>query len=98
MEASISQFLKIESTYILVTINLLQIYWESSFWNNICGADLADMQLISKYNEGIPYLLCSSYFFSKYAQIAPFKDKKGTTIANSFQKSLHKSNFKPNII
>ena len=30
----------------------------SSFNNNIWGADLADIQLISKYNKGIKFLLC----------------------------------------
>ena len=30
----------------------------SSFIDNIWGADLADMQLISKLNKGIPFLLC----------------------------------------
>ena len=29
-----------------------------SFKDNILGVDLADMQLISKYNKGIRYLLC----------------------------------------
>ena len=35
--------------------------------NNIWGADLADMQLISKYNKGIRFLLCVIDIFSKYA-------------------------------
>ena len=30
----------------------------SSFIDNIWGADLADMQLISKFNKGIRFLLC----------------------------------------
>ena len=30
----------------------------SSFKDNIWGADLADMQSLSKYNKGIKYLLC----------------------------------------
>ena len=30
----------------------------SAFKDNICGADLADMQLLSKYNKGIRFLLC----------------------------------------
>ena len=33
----------------------------SSFKDNIWGADLADMQLISKYNRGIRYLPCYSF-------------------------------------
>ena len=34
----------------------------SSFRNNIWGADLADMQLISKFNKGFRFLLCYQYF------------------------------------
>ena len=30
----------------------------SGFKDNICGADLADMQLISKFNKGFRFLLC----------------------------------------
>ena len=37
----------------------------SSFKDNIWGVDVADMQLISKYNKGIRYLLCAIYLFSK---------------------------------
>ena len=31
----------------------------SSFKDNIWGVDLADMQIISKYNKGIRHLLCA---------------------------------------
>ena len=31
---------------------------QSSFINIICGTDLADMQLFSKFNKGIHFLLC----------------------------------------
>ena len=48
----------------------------SSFKDNIWGVDLADMQLISKHNKGIRYLLCVIDLFSKYAWIVPLKDKK----------------------
>ena len=53
------------------------------------GVDLADMQLISKYNKGIRYLLCGIHLVSNYARIAPLKDKKGTTIFNTFQNILN---------
>ena len=56
------------------------------------------MQLISKYNKGIRYLLCSIDLFSKYAFVVPLKDKKGTTIVNAFQSILDKSKRKPNKI
>ena len=61
----------------------------SSFKGNIWGVDLADMQLISKYNKGIRYLLCAIDLFSKYAFVVPLKDKKGTTIVNTFQSILN---------
>ena len=37
----------------------------SSFKDNIWGIDLGDMQLISKYNKVIRYILCAIDFFSK---------------------------------
>ena len=48
----------------------------SSFKDNIWGADLADMQLISKFNKGIRFLLCVIDIFSKYTWVVPLKDKK----------------------
>ena len=64
----------------------------SSFKDNIWGVDLADMQLISKYNKRIKYLLCVIDLFSKYAWVFPLKNKKGT----SFQSILNNSKIKPN--
>ena len=43
----------------------------SSFINNIWGADLADMELISKFNKGIRFLLCVIDVFSKYTRVIP---------------------------
>ena len=43
----------------------------STFKDNIWGADLADMQLLSKYNKGIRFLLCVIDIFSKYAWVVP---------------------------
>ena len=34
------------------------------------------MQLISKYNKGIRYLLCAIDIFTKYTWLVPIKDKK----------------------
>ena len=56
----------------------------SSFKDNIWGVNLADMQSLSKFNEGIKYLLCAIDLFSKYAWVIPLKDKKGTSIVNAF--------------
>ena len=42
------------------------------------------MQLISKHNKGIRYLLRAIDLFSKYAFVVPLKNKKGTTIVHAF--------------
>ena len=57
------------------------------------GVDLADMQLISKYNKGIRCLLCAIDLFSKYTFVVPLKGKKG--IVNTFQNILDNSKRKP---
>ena len=49
------------------------------------------MQLKSKLNKGFRFLLCVIDIFSKYAWVVPFKDKKGVSIVNSFQKILKES-------
>ena len=59
------------------------------------GADLADMQLINKFNKGFRFLLCVSDIYSKYSWVFPWKDKQGITITNTFQKILKESNRKP---
>ena len=46
------------------------------FIDNIWDADLADIQLASKFNKGIRFLLCVIDIFSKCAWVIPLKDKK----------------------
>ena len=48
----------------------------SSFKENIWRIDLDHMQLISKFNKGIRFLLCVIDIFSKYTWVAPFKGQK----------------------
>ena len=67
----------------------------SLFIDNICGADLVVMQLISKSNKGFRFLLFVVDICSNYAWVIPLKDKKGIIITNVFQKRLKKSNRKP---
>ena len=55
------------------------------------------MQLLSKYNKGIKYLLCIIDVFRKYAWVISLKDKRGTSIVNAFQKIISKGR-KPNKI
>ena len=70
----------------------------SAFIDIICGADLADMKLISKFNKGIRFLLCMIDIYSKYAWVIPLKHKKDITINDASQKILKESNRKPNKI
>ena len=56
------------------------------------------MQLISKYNKEIRYLLYAIDFFSKYAWVVSLKDKEGKTIVNAFKIFLENSKRKPNKI
>ena len=50
------------------------------------------MQLLSKFNKGIRFLICAIDIFSKYSWVIPLKDKKST--ANNFQNVLDESNHK----
>ena len=70
----------------------------SSFRDNIWGVDLADMQLLSKFNKGFRFLLCVIDNFSKYAWVIPLKDKKGISIVDAFKQILKESNRKPSKI
>ena len=83
-------------TQLLGSFKKIKIY--SSFKENIWGVDLGDMQLISKYNKGIRYLLCAIDLFRKDAFVVPLRDKKGSTIVNAFQSILDNSKRKPNKI
>ena len=60
----------------------------SSFRDNIWGVDLADRQVIRKYNKGIRFLLKVIDLFSKYPWVFSLKDKKGVSTINAFQNVL----------
>ena len=70
----------------------------SPFRDNIWGADLADMQLLSKSNKGLRFLLCVIDIFSRHAWVITLKDKKDISIVNAFQKITNYSKRKPNKI
>ena len=48
---------------IIGTFKKRKVY--SGFKDNICGTDLADMQLISKFNKRFRFILCVIDIFSK---------------------------------
>ena len=70
----------------------------ATFKDNIWDADLADMQLLRRYNEGIRFLLCVIDIFRKYAWVVPLKDKKSVSIVAAFESILKQLNRKPNKI
>ena len=70
----------------------------SSFKDNIWGANLAEMQLMIRFNKGIWFFLCVIYILIKYTWVVPLKNKKGVTIVDAFQKILDDSMRKPNKI
>ena len=50
------------------------------------------MQLISKFNRGLRFLLRGIVIYSKYVWVIPLKDKNGITIIDIFQIFLDESN------
>ena len=64
----------------------------SSFIDNIWEADLADIQLISKFDKGFRFLWFS---IDMLTWVICLKEGKGFTITNSFQKVLDESNRRP---
>ena len=62
------------------------------------ATDLANMQLISKFNKRFRFLLSIIDVYSKYAWVIPLKDKERVTITNAFQKILDELNQKANKI
>ena len=67
-----------------------------TFVPNKTFGSLLEMQLLSRYNKGIRFLLCVTDIFSKCAWVVPLKDKKGISIVKAFQSILKQSNRKPN--
>ena len=87
-----------EELYKPIIKNFIKRKVHSAFKVTVWGADLADMQLISKFNKGVTFLLCAIDIFSKYGWVVPLKDKKDVSIVAAFQSILKQSNRKPNKI
>ena len=56
--------------------------------DEICAADLIDMQAFSKDNTGLKYLLTVIEIFSKFVWIVPLKRKTLQEVANAFSRIL----------
>ena len=77
---------------IIKKFDKIKVHWP--FIDNICVADLAVMQLISKSNKEFRFLLGVVDICSSYAWVIPLKNKKGIIISNAFQKRLKEYNRK----
>ena len=72
---------------------------QSSFMDNIWGADLADMLLINLIKDFVPYYVFLIFsVYTLYTCFICFKDKKDITITNAFQNILDESNRKQKTI
>ena len=65
--------------------------------DDICAADLVEMQKFSKWNKGLKYLLMVIDVFSKYGSIRGLKDKKTETVSKAFE-DIFKSKRKPKML
>lgn len=54
--------------------------------DDLYQADLADMQNLSRFNDGFRFILTCVDVFSKRAFAVPVKDKRGPSIAQAFEK------------
>ena len=82
----------------LIIRNFVKWKVYSRFKNNIWGANLADMQLISKFDQGIWIWLCVIEIYSKHAWVVRLTGKKGIIVTRLFQKILDESGCKSNKI
>jgi hypothetical protein len=64
--------------------------------HDLFQADLADMQQLSRFNDGYRFILTCVDVFSKRAFAIPLKDKKGSSVAAAFDKIF--SEVKPSMI
>ena len=81
----VEKFTQTEELHKPIIRNFKKRKVHSSFTDTIWGADLADKQLMSKFNKRFRFLLCVIDIFSKYIIVISLKDKKCTTITNAFQ-------------
>ena len=75
---------------------LKKIYIYSCFRDNIWDTNLANMQLINKYNKGILVSLCVIGICRICAWVVFLTDKKCVTNTKFSQKDLIESSGKPN--
>jgi transposase InsO family protein len=53
--------------------------------NDVWKSYLVDVQGLTKYNDGVKYLLTVIDIFSKFLHIVPLKSKTGKAVTSAFQ-------------
>ena len=56
--------------------------------NDVWECDLVDVQGLSKYNDGVKYLLTAVDVFSKFLHVIPLISKTGKAVTTAFQSIL----------
>ena len=79
-----------ESLYKPVTRKFQRMRSNGNGIDEIWAADLVDMQVFSKDNNGIKYVLTVIDILSKFVWIIPLKRKTGQEFANAFSSILKK--------
>ena len=59
----------------------------------IASCDLADMSLLSRYNNGYKYILVFIDVFSRFGQAIPLKRKDGNTVHTGLKKIIENNHF-----
>ena len=66
--------------------------------DDVCAADLVELQGMEKCKHRLSNILNVIYCFSKYVWSVPLKDKKGETVLDAFKYIVKTSNRKPMFI
>lgn len=64
---------------------------------DLMQCDLVDMIKLSKYNNGVKYLLTAIDVFSKYAHAIPLKSKSADSLLDGFKKLFEEMKFVTNL-
>ena len=66
--------------------------------SEMTDGDLASMESVSKYNNGIQYLLILIDVFSRFLTVRPLIDKNNKTVEKVLESIFSKSDRRPKII
>ena len=90
---TVKEWLRSQDTYTLhkpIRRNFKRNRYIVNNIDQLWQADLNDMRSLSKYNDGVNYLLAVIDVFSKYGFMVPLKNKSGATVVKAFD-SIFKS-------